>query len=107
MEDYWDLIGESIGLLGTRRSAIRITLVQGINTFTPVKYAAILQDSGATFVEVKGYMYLGYSRKRLGRENMPQHADVRAFAGSIAGHCDYRITDENPASRVVLMERGP
>jgi tRNA wybutosine-synthesizing protein 1 len=104
-DDYWDCIGESISLLGTKRSAIRITLVQGHNTFAPEKYAAILQESGATFVEVKGYMYLGYSRKRLGRENMPRHEDVRAFAGRVAGHCDYRITDENPASRVVLLER--
>ena len=34
-------------LLGTRRSAVRITLVKGLNDFAPEKYAAILQDSGA------------------------------------------------------------
>jgi tRNA wybutosine-synthesizing protein 1 len=52
-------------------------------------------------------MYLGYSRKRLNRENMPEHHRVKSFAAAIEERCDYRITDENPASRVVLMERIP
>ena len=104
--DYWDEIHESLSLLGRRRSAVRITLVQGVNDFSPEAYAAALQDSGATFVEVKGYMYLGYSRKRLNRDNMPDHRHVRAFAEEIARHCDYRIRDESPVSRVVCMERG-
>ncbi len=57
------------------------------------------------FVEVKGYMYLGYSRKRLVRENMPEHELVRSFAEKIAAVCDYRIKDENVLSRVVCLER--
>jgi tRNA wybutosine-synthesizing protein 1 len=105
VEDFWDQIGESLSLLAKRRSAIRITLVHGLNDTAPERYAALIQDSGAGFVEVKGYMYLGYSRKRLSRENMPGHDQVRAFAGAIAGHCDYHVTDENPGSRVVLLER--
>jgi tRNA wybutosine-synthesizing protein 1 len=57
------------------------------------------------FVEVKGYMYLGYSRKRLVRENMPEYEQVRSFAEKIASACDYRIKDENILSRVVCLER--
>jgi len=103
--DYWERIGESLALLGTRRSAVRITLVEGLNDIAPKKYAALLQDSGATFAEVKGYMYLGYSRNRLKRENMPEHERVRRFAEEIATACDYRIKDENRLSRVVCLER--
>jgi tRNA wybutosine-synthesizing protein 1 len=104
-EDYWERVNESLALLGTRRSAVRITLVKDLNDFAPEKYAAILQDSGASFVEVKGYMYLGYSRNRLARENMPEHERVRAFAEKIAATSDYRIKDENKLSRVVCLER--
>jgi tRNA wybutosine-synthesizing protein 1 len=104
-EDYWDRVNESLALLGTRRSAVRITLVRDLNDFAPEKYAAILQDSGASFAEVKGYMYLGYSRNRLARENMPEHEHVRAFARKIAAASDYRIKDENLLSRVVCLER--
>ncbi|RPI40881.1 MAG: 4-demethylwyosine synthase TYW1, partial [Methanoregulaceae archaeon] len=103
--DYWDRIQESLRLLNTRRSAIRITLVKGLNDFTPERYAAIVQDAGARFVEIKGYMYLGYSRNRLARENMPEHAEVRSFAEKIAAACDYRFKDENKLSRVVVLER--
>ena len=103
--DYWERVNESLSLLGTRRSAVRITLVEDLNDFAPEKYAALVQESGASFVEVKGYMYLGYSRNRLARENMPEHERVRSFADKIAEACDYRFKDENPLSRVVCLER--
>ena len=104
-QDYWDRVNESLLLLGVCRSAVRITLVRGLNDFAPEKYAAMLQDSGAMFVEVKGYMYLGYSRNRLARDNMPEHDQVRGFAQKIAAACDYKIRDENRLSRVVCLER--
>jgi len=106
LEDYWERIQESLDHLESRRSAVRITLVKGLNDFAPEKYAALLQESGSRFVEVKGYMYLGYSRKRLVRENMPEHERVRSFAEKIAAECDYRIKDENVLSRVVCLERS-
>ncbi|NLZ30038.1 MAG: 4-demethylwyosine synthase TYW1 [Methanomicrobiales archaeon] len=104
-EDYWDLVQESLAGLASRRSVIRTTVVRGYNDFAPEGYAAIYQDSGARFVEVKGYMYLGYSRNRLQKDQMPKHRDVRAFAAEIADHCDYFIKDESPVSRVVCLER--
>jgi len=105
LSDTWDHVGESLRLLGGRRSAVRITLVKGLNDIAPEMYAALLQDSGTRFVEVKGYMYLGYSRNRLQRNNMPEHEVVRAFTERIAAACDYTIRDENRLSRVVCLER--
>jgi tRNA wybutosine-synthesizing protein 1 len=105
VSDTWDAVGESLGLLGKRRSAIRVTLVRGLNDHDPPGYGRLIQDSGARFVEVKGYMYLGYSRKRLTRDHMPEHDRVRAFAEAIGSCTDYRIRDENPLSRVVCLER--
>jgi wyosine [tRNA(Phe)-imidazoG37] synthetase (radical SAM superfamily) len=34
----------------------------------PDRYASMILNAAPSFVEVKGYMYLGYSRKRLRRE---------------------------------------
>ena len=104
-ENYWDQIHESMSLLAKRRSAVRVTLVRGLNDRSPEHYAAAFQDSGASYIEIKGYMYLGYSRKRLSREHMPEHAHVKEFAGRVTEFCDYRITQENSMSRVVLLER--
>jgi tRNA wybutosine-synthesizing protein 1 len=105
LHDSWDSVKESLSLLGNRRSAVRITLVQGLNDHRPDLYGALLQESGALFVEVKGYMYLGYSRKRLSRDHMPEHNRVKEFAAEISHFCDYRFLNESPASRVVLLER--
>ncbi len=104
--DTWGQVKESLNLLGDRRSAVRITLVAGLNDTAPEKYAALLQDSGARYVEVKGYMYLGYSRKRLERGNMPEHDAVRNFTEKIVAACDYQYHDENRLSRVVCLERA-
>ncbi len=103
--DFWDNIAESLSLLKDRRSAIRTTVVAGYNDIDPKGYAKIYQDSGADFVEVKGYMFVGHSRKRLKQENMPEHMHVRGFAEEIAKYCDYEIIDENALSRVVCMAR--
>jgi tRNA wybutosine-synthesizing protein 1 len=105
LADSWERVVESLGILGKRRSAIRITLVKGENDARPDLYARLIQDSGARFVEVKGYMFLGYSRKRLKKENMPGHGEIQAFASALAGGSDYEVRDESPASRVVLLER--
>jgi tRNA wybutosine-synthesizing protein 1 len=105
VEDSWESIKESLGNLKGRRSAIRITLVKDVNDTDPGGYARLIEDSGANYIEVKGYMYLGYSRKRLQRTNMPEHAYVRQFAERIAEHSGYSISDENILSRVVCMER--
>ncbi|HVP94251.1 MAG TPA: 4-demethylwyosine synthase TYW1 [Methanoregulaceae archaeon] len=104
-EDTWESVQESIADLGSGRSAVRVTLVKGHNDFNPEGYARIIRESGAEFVEVKGYMYLGYSRKRLERNNMPEHEFIKLFAGEIGAFSGYRITMENPLSRVVCMER--
>jgi tRNA wybutosine-synthesizing protein 1 len=103
--DTWDAVKDSLGLLASRRSAIRITLVAGINDANPAGFGRLIQESGARYVEVKGYMYLGYSRKRLHRESMPEHEHVQSFAREVALSSGYLIRNESRLSRVVLLER--
>jgi tRNA wybutosine-synthesizing protein 1 len=105
LEDSWQAVQESLSLLAGRRSAIRITLVAGWNDRSPERYGRMIQDSAPMFVEVKGYMHLGYSRKRLRRENMPEYNHVCDFAREIEACSDYHIADENVVSRVVLLRR--
>ena len=49
-EDYWNYIMQSLSMLGKKRSAIRITLVRGLNDHMPELDGRIVQDSGATYV---------------------------------------------------------
>lgn len=108
LKDSWDRINQTAGLLGKKdRSVIRITAVKGWNMVEPQGYANIVNKSGAHFVEVKAYMFVGASRERLRIENMPRHEEVRLFANQILKYTPgYKLIDESPASRVVLLSNG-
>ena len=56
-------------------------------------------------VEVKAYMHIGYSQKRLPKKAMPTHDQVRKFAESLAKELGWRVLDEQAESRVVLLAK--
>jgi tRNA wybutosine-synthesizing protein 1 len=110
-EDYWDRINESLVHLGKAadegaRTAIRITVVKGINDHDPGGFARMIQESRASFVEVKSYMHVGYSQRRLTIKHMPLHEDIVSFVDQMLPGCDYSVRGENPHSRVVCLERA-
>lgn len=116
--DYWSRINESLNEMGRKKSrtrtrtrtrtVIRITCIEGLNMVNSEGYAELLKIANPDFIEVKAYMHIGYSRRRLSRESMPAHARVRDFAREIAealtasGYV-YTVTDESEISRVVLV----
>jgi len=110
LEDYWDRIGDSLLSLGKEsddgaRTAIRITVVKGINDHDPRGFASLIQESGASFVEVKSYMHVGYSQKRLTIKHMPLHEEIAAFVERMLEWCDYSVRGVNPLSRVICLEK--
>lgn len=108
--DYWARIEESLKELRGKsgRTVIRITCMEGLNMLDPESYAELLKNANPDFIEVKAYMHIGYSRKRLARNVMPTHARVKEFAGAITANLaaygyGYRVVDESAISRVVLI----
>ena len=106
-KNAWKKLNETLDLIPKlnkkTRTCIRITLIKGYNMAHAVQYAARIEKSQPRFVEVKGYMFVGSSRQRLSIENMPRHNEVKEFAEKICEHCSYKIIDEQPISRVVLL----
>ncbi|MHC1611205.1 MAG: 4-demethylwyosine synthase TYW1 [Candidatus Methanospirareceae archaeon] len=109
---HWLRINESLEemrkLRGKTRRVIRITCIEGLNMINPAGYAELLERANPDFIEVKAYMHIGYSRKRLSRGAMPTHLRVRDFAREIAetltsSGSTCTITDESEISRVVLI----
>jgi tRNA wybutosine-synthesizing protein 1 len=109
--NYWSRINDSLDEIGAKkgktRTVIRITCIEGLNMVYPGGYADLLKRANPDFIEVKAYMHIGYSRKRLPREAMPSHSRVKQFASEIAealaSASDYKIVDESEISRVVLI----
>lgn len=107
LPDAWSRLLTSLEQLQSFKcpTAIRITLVAGLNADKPQEYAYLVKIAQPTYVEVKAYMYLGFSRYRLRLENMPKHEHVKSFAKTLAEATGYRVLAESLHSRVVLLSR--
>ncbi len=106
IRNFWDNVLRSLKILPNKecRTVLRITLVKGYNDY-PEKFSPLVDLAQPDFVEVKAYMYLGYSRLRLPRSAMPEHEYVREFSEKLSRLTNYEIEDESDVSRVVLLKR--
>ena len=85
------------------RTTIRLTVAKKVNMLNPEGYSELIKIAEPMFLEVKAYMHVGYSKKRLEYEHMPLHDEIKDFAQQIAKYTGYNIVDEQPISRVVLL----
>jgi len=106
-KDAWEKFNKTLELLSklATRKVIRMTLVRDLNMEDEqIKdYAKLIQKANPDFIEVKGYMSVGFARKRLGYEKMPTHEEVKDYAKKIAKELGLKILDEQEFSRVVLV----
>ncbi len=104
-DDAWERLLESLEIvrgLRTRR-VVRHTLVRGWNLGWADAYAELDLRARPEFIEPKGYVFMGRSRQRLGRDHVPEHGEIAAFAGRLAARTGYEVLDESPESKVVLL----
>jgi tRNA wybutosine-synthesizing protein 1 len=106
-KDSWERLMRSLDILkklkSKTRTCLRITAIKGMNMLEPEGYAALIKRADPHFVEVKAYMFVGASQLRLEMKNMPLYKDIKEFAAEIAAHSGYKVIDEHPKSRVVLL----
>jgi len=105
LPDYWERLNRTLELLPSlnTRTVLRITAVRGLNMLDLEGYACLIKKADPMFIEVKGYMFIGESRKHLQESNMPLHSDILDFAEKLADLTDLRIIDQKPESRVALL----
>jgi tRNA wybutosine-synthesizing protein 1 len=105
--DAWAKLNETLGFMQSFRcpTVIRMSLVKGRNMAGVDGYAKLVETANPTYIEAKAYMHIGFSTLRLGFEAMPEHKDVQDFAARLAKRTGYRIIDEAPESRVVLLSK--
>lgn len=111
-KNAWKKFNETLELfpkLKTRK-VIRMTLVRELNMKDEqIKdYVKLIKKAKPDFIEVKGFMSVGFSRKRLGYETMPTHEEVRSYSEKLVNglkSLGYKILDEHEFSKVVLIGR--
>ncbi len=99
---------ESLGVLADHpsRTAIRVTLAREVNARDPESYARLIERAEPDYIEVKSYMHLGYSRRRLPRAAMLTYGEVEAFAQQIAEHLGYAFAGSSQISRVAILSKN-
>jgi tRNA wybutosine-synthesizing protein 1 len=111
ISDGWEKLNQTLELLPSldTRTVIRHTLVQGWNMDEKYieAYAKLDQKANPMFIEPKGYVFVGYSRKRMNLSNMPLHEQVKYFGDKLAELTGYETAMEKPDSRVVLLAKNP
>jgi len=108
LKDAWKRILRTIDLARERfdRVVYRITLIRGWNDRYADEYAKLIERGQPPFVEIKAYMFVGYSQRRLTLDAMPLHRHVMEFAEELAKKTGYQLYDENISSRVALLVSG-
>lgn len=103
----WEKLNETLAMLPgfTCPTVIRITSVHDLNMKNAKGYGAMIKKANPTYVEVKAYVHVGFSRLRLNFDSMPSHKQIREFSAQLAKETGYDIINESQESRVVLLSR--
>ena len=108
-KDGWKKYLKSLAMLKLLpcRSVIRLTLIKELNDSenTIKEFASVLEAVGSDFIEVKSYMWLGYSRQRLGEHNTPTHDYTKEFTNKLLALMpSYKFESEKETSRIILLK---
>jgi len=101
----WALLNQTLELLPSldTRTVIRHTLVEGWNMGYEEKYAKLDEKAEPTFIEPKGFVFVGGSRRRMSMDNMPSHEKIMTFSETLGSLLGYEMLMERTDSRVVLL----
>ncbi len=107
--DAWERWNTSLQILSEldTRTVLRFTLIKGYNCNDELipKYAEVIKNGNAHFIELKSYMHVGRSTNRLEFSNVLDIAEVRHFASDLANHSEvYSVMDESQISRIVVLQ---
>jgi len=104
-KDSWKRLNKTLELLSKlkTRTVIRLTLMKNINMSNLQEYARLIEKANPSFVELKGYVWVGSSRSRLKKENMPFHEDILEFSKKLSDLTKIKLVDDKKESRVALL----
>ncbi len=111
MKNAWKKLNETLKIIsklrGKTRTVFRMNLVRGLNMSEDLirEYAELIGKANPTFVEVKGYMSVGFARQRLGYDRMPTYEEMKKFSEKLATATGFKILDSHEFSRVFVLGR--
>lgn len=111
-ENAWAKLNETLNLFGQlkgmRKSVFRMNLVRGLNMDDKYisEFAEMIKNCEPDFIEIKGFMSVGFARERIGYDKMPTHSEmllwVKKLEDSLSG-TGYVLQNEHEASRAYVL----
>lgn len=116
-KDAWKRFNQTLEIIkklkGKTRRAIRLTLVResnkglfNMNEESIKEYATLIKKAEPDFVHVKGFMSVGYARKRLGYDKMPFWNEIKEFAKKLAKETGLKLLGEHEYSRAIILGKN-
>jgi tRNA wybutosine-synthesizing protein 1 len=108
-KDFWERFLKFLRIAKKAkcRKVIRYTLIKNINDSNKnaLELSKLVRLVEPDFIEIKSYMYLGYSTLRLKIDNMNSMEDVRKFSAKLLEFLkNFSYEDEDKPSRIVLLK---
>ncbi|MEN7982040.1 MAG: hypothetical protein ABFQ65_01175, partial [Nanoarchaeota archaeon] len=124
VKDAWEKLNETLELMGrlscrtapksvprdiskgmSTRGIFRINLVRDLNMNDEYveEYANLIEKANPLFVEVKGFMSVGFARERLGYDRMPTNKEMEKFCEKLASATGLKVLDSHKRSRAYVL----
>jgi len=111
-KNAWERLNKTLEILSSLncRTIFRINLIKNLNMSEKniLEFSKLIKKSNPMFIELKGFMSVGFARQRLGYDKMPWHEDVLEFARGLKKELKnekYKILDEHERSCAVVLGR--
>ncbi len=116
-KDAWERLMKSLEIMkrvkGKTRTVFRMNMIREISLRKEwiLDYVKLILKSDPMFIELKGYMSVGFARQRLGYEMMPTHKELKDFAEELVKELNkvgekFRILGEQEVSRVLVLGKN-
>jgi tRNA wybutosine-synthesizing protein 1 len=89
------------------RTVLRMTLIRGYNDSIQFvnEFAEMMLQGNPHFIELKSYMHIGMSTKRLNEYNMVDMGEIQRFSNDLCEKMPgFSIMDESKISRIVVLQ---
>ena len=123
MKNAWEKLNESLELMskltplgvpptaeywGNCRMVFRMNLIKDFNMYEEhiKEYAKLIVKAKPWFVEIKGYMSVGFARQRLGYDKMPTDKEMKLFIEKLAKETKLKILDSHEFSRAWVLGKS-
>lgn len=109
-KDAWERLNKTLKFISKLkcRTIFRMNLVRDLNMDEEYiqEYAKLIKKGRPLFVEIKGFMSVGFARQRLGYDRMPTNREMIKFAKKLAKETGLKLLDKHERSCAYVLGKN-